>query len=223
MTVEEVAALFRVYMDEPDQTFVSDAQMVIWLTSAYDDFRALVTEMDPQIYSRQQVYSLSNARLLDLATSAPAILGSTAAAGTRLYQLVNIYSIESAAQPNNIVENLQPSLSVTSTYDSRANYTLRGTELVFPEAVTMDIRIDYIPEPNVTWSNAGGAGTTYIDDLNRFHDIIAMLAYLQYAIVDVAPNNELNGQLARRIEQLRTYLEGRAGGIVERVVDVRWM
>ncbi len=54
-------------------------------------------------------------------------------------------------------------------------------------------------------------------------DIIAMLAYLQYAIVDVAPNNELNGQLARRIEQLRTYLEGRAGGIVERVVDVRWM
>ena len=87
----------------------------------------------------------------------------------------------------------------------------------------MDIRIDYIPEPNVTWSNAGGADTTYIDDLNRFHDIIAMLAYLQYAIVDVAPNNELNGQLARRIEQLRTYLEGRAGGIVERVVDVRWM
>ena len=197
MTVEEVAALFRVYMDEPDQTFVSDAQMVIWLTSAYDDFRALVTEMDPQIYSRQQVYSLSNVRLLDLATSAPAILGPTAAAGTRLYQLVNIYSIESPSQPNNIVENLQPSLSVTGTYDSRADYTLRGTELVFPEAVTMDIRIDYIPEPSVTWSNAGGAGTTYIDDLNRFHDIIAMLAYLQYAIVDVAPNNELNGQLAR--------------------------
>ena len=223
MTVEEVASLFRVYMDEPDQTFVSDAQMVIWLTSAYDDFRALVTEMDPQVYTRQQVYSLSNARVLDLATSAPPILGASAAAGQRLYQLVNIYMIESVSQPNNIVENLEPSLSVSSTYDFRANYTLRGTELIFPDDVTMDIRIDYIPEPNVTWSNSGGAGATYIDDLNRFHDIIAMLAYLQYAIVDVAPNNELNGQLARRVQQLRAYLEGRSGGVVERIVDVRWM
>jgi len=220
MTVEEVAALFRVYMDEPDQTFVSDTQMSIWLTSAYDDFRAIVTEMDPQFYTRQQVYSLSEARTLDLATSVPPILGASAAAGQRLYQLVNIYMIESASQPDNIIGNLEPSLSVTSTYDSRSNYTLRGTELVFPEATTMDIRIDYIPEPNINWA---GLGPDYIDDLNRFHDVIALLAYLQYAIVDVAPNNELNGQLARRVSQLRTYLEGRGGGIVERVVDVRWM
>ena len=220
MTVAEVAAMFRVYMDEPDKTFVNDAQLSTWLASAYDDFRSIVTEMDPHIYLRQQVYSLSNARTLDLATSAPAILGSTAAAGTRLYQLVNIYTIESTTQPNNIVASLEPSLSVTSTYDSRSNYTLQGTQLTFPEAVTMDIRIDYIPEPNINWA---GLGADYIDDLNRFHDIIALLAYLQYAIVDVAPNNELNGQLARRIEQLRSYLEGRAGGIVERVVDVRWM
>ncbi|QDP48087.1 MAG: hypothetical protein Unbinned5179contig1001_43 [Prokaryotic dsDNA virus sp.] len=220
MTVAEVAAMFRVYMDEPDKTFVNDAQLSTWLASAYDDFRSIVTEMDPHIYLRQQVYSLSNARTLDLATSAPAILGSTAAAGTRLYQLVNIYTIESTTQPNNIVASLEPSLSVTSTYDSRSNYTLQGTQLTFPEAVTMDIRIDYIPEPNINWA---GLGASYIDDLNRFHDIIALLAYLQYAIVDVAPNNELNGQLARRIEQLRSYLEGRAGGIVERVVDVRWM
>jgi hypothetical protein len=220
MTVAEVAAMFRVYMDEPDKTFVNDAQLSTWLASAYDDFRSIVTEMDPHIYLRQQVYSLSNARTLDLATSAPAILGSTAAAGTRLYQLVNIYTIESTTQPNNIVASLEPSLSVTSTYDSRSNYTLQGTQLTFPEAVTMDIRIDYIPEPNINW---GGLGADYIDDLNRFHDIIALLAYLQYAIVDVAPNNELNGQLARRVEQLRAYLEGRAGGIVERVVDVRWM
>jgi hypothetical protein len=57
--VNEVAAAFRLYMDEPDQTFVNDAQLAIWLERGYDDFRAIVTEMDPHIYSRSQTYSLS--------------------------------------------------------------------------------------------------------------------------------------------------------------------
>ena len=220
MNVNEVATAFRVYIDEPDQTFVNDAQLELWLERAYDDFRAMVTEIDPYVYARQQVYSLSNARTLDLAAVAPPILGSTAAAGARIYQLINIYEIESTALPNNIVNVLSPSVSETSTYEHRSNYTLRGTELVFPAEVTMDIRLDYIPEPNVTWA---GLGAVYIDDLTRFHDIIALVGYLQYAIVDAASNQELNTQLMRRMEQLKSYLESRSGGIVEHVVDVRWM
>ena len=220
MNVGEVATAFRVYIDEPDQTFVNDAQVELWLERAYDDFRAMVTEIDPYVYARQQVYSLSSARTLDLAAAAPPILGSTAAAGARIYQLINIYEIESTALPNNIVNVLGPSISETSTYEQRSNYTLRGTELVFPSEVTMDIRIDYIPEPYVTWA---GLTAAYIAALTRFHDIIALVAYLQYAIVDAASNQELNTQLMRRIEQLRAYLEARSGGVVERVVDVRWM
>ena len=84
----------------------------------------------------------------------------------------------------------------------------------------MFIRIDYIPEPSVNWA---GLGATYIDDLTRFHDIIALVSYLRYAIVDAAANEQLNVLLGRRIEQLRAYLEARSGGVVENVVDVRWM
>jgi len=218
MLVNEVAAAFRLYMDEPDQTFVNDSQLAIWLERGYDDFRAIVTEMDPYIYSRSQTYSLTDARLLDLAAGAAPILGS--AATNRLYQLVNIYQIESLALPDNIIATLKPSASAQSTYDYRSNYTLRGTELLFPAAMTMFIRIDYIPEPNVNWS---GLGATYIDDLTRFHDIIALVACLRYAVVDSASNEQLNALLARRIEQLRAYLEARSGGVVESVVDVRWM
>lgn len=218
MLVNEVAAAFRVYMDEPDKTFVNDAQIELWLARAYDDFRAIVTEIDPFVYSRSQVYSIANARTLDLSTAVPAILG--AAATNRLYQLINIYQIESAALPDNVLGTLEPSVSASSTYSGRASYTLRGTELLFPAEVTMSIRIDYIPEPAVTWA---GLGAVYIDDLTRFHDIIAMLACLQYAIVDAAANPELNTQLSRRLGQLRAYLESRSGGVTESVVDVRWM
>jgi|15BtaG_2_1085339.scaffolds.fasta_scaffold00240_4 hypothetical protein len=218
MLVNEVAAAFRVYMDEPDKTFVNDAQVELWLARAYDDFRAIVTEIDPFVYSRSQVYSIASARTLDLSTSVPAILG--AAATNRLYQLINIYQIESAALPDNVLGTLEPSVSASSTYSGRASYTLRGAELLFPAEVTMSIRIDYIPEPAVTWA---GLGAVYIDDLTRFHDIIAMLACLQYAIVDAAANPELKTQLSRRVEQLRAYLESRSGGVTESVVDVRWM
>jgi hypothetical protein len=219
MLISEVAALFKVYMDEPDQTFVDNALMANWLQRAYDDFRCIVTEVDPYIYTVSQTYNLSAARKLDLDGT---ILGS--AADPRMYQLNNIYEIESTALPDNILRRLDPSAALDSTYDLRANYTLKGTELFFAGEVTMAIRVDFIPEPTVAQVAAWNAlGATYIDDLNRFHDLIALIAYLQYAISDSADNQQLIGLLGRRQQQLRTYLENRSGGIVERVVDVRWM
>lgn len=206
-------------MDEPDQTFVNDAQMALWLERAYDDFRTIVIDIDPTIYSRSQTYSLSNARVLDLNGT---ILGPAAA--NRMYQLMDIYEVDATATPNVVRRRLLPSASAQSTYDFRAGYTLKGTELIFPGEVTMDIRIDYVPEPGVDWLLGVNIGTNiYVDDLGRFHDLIALLAYLQYAIVDAADSPQLIALLGRRQEQLRTYLENRSGGIVERVVDVQWM
>ena len=93
MLISEVAALFKVYMDEPDQTFVDNALMANWLQRAYDDFRCIVTEIDPHVYGVSQTYSLSGVRKLDLDGT---ILGS--AADPRMYQLNNIYEIELHAQ-----------------------------------------------------------------------------------------------------------------------------
>jgi len=221
MLAEEIARDFRVYMDEPDQTFVDAAQLAIWLEKAYDDFRALVTEIDPYVYTRSQTYSLSAVRKLDLAAAAPPILGSTAT--NRLYQLINIYQVESTTLSDNILRRLEPAVALTSTYDLRADYTLKGTELFFTGEMSMDIRVDYIPEPTIVWATAAVGGSVYVDDLNRFHDIIALIAYLQYAIADSADNVQLVAVLGRRQRQLRAYLENRSGGLTEQVTDVEWM
>ena len=221
MLAEEIARDFRVYMDEPDLTFVDAAQLAVWLEKAYDDFRALVTEIDPYVYARSQAYSLSAVRKLDLSAAVPPILGSTAT--NRMYQLTNIYQIESTALPDNILRLLEPN-ALPSTYDLRADYTLKGAEIFFTGEVSMDIRVDYIPESAINWATASVVGANvYVDDLNRFHDIIALLAYLQYAIVDSADNAQLLAVLGRRQKQLRAYLENRSGGLVERVTDVGWM
>lgn len=222
MLAEEIARDFRIYMDEPDKTFVDEPQLAVWLEKAYDDFRALVTEIDPFVYGVSQVYTLSAVRKLDLAGAVTPILG--AAAAVRMYQLVSIYRVESPVLSDNILSALTPGTALQSTYDERADYTLKGTELFFPRETTMDIRVDYIPEPTIPWATAIAVGqNVYVDDLNRFHDIIALIAYLQYAIVDAADNQQLMQLLGRRQQQLRAYLENRSGGITEHVTDVRWM
>ena len=221
MLVEEVAALYRRYMDEPDQTFVDNAQMASFLALAYDDFRSVVIEMDAYVYAASHVATLASARTLDLA---PALLGATAPEATKLYQLVDIYSVESAALTDNVVGRLRPAVNLKSTYDGRTDYALKGSSLFFSTDYTGTIRIDYIPEQNIDWVGGIVVGSNeYIDDLNRFHDLIALIAYLQYAIIDSAQNPELVALLGRRQAQLRVYLEARAGGIIERVADVEYM
>jgi len=221
MIVEEVAALFRRYMDEPDQTFVDDAQVVTWLSLAYDDFRASVIGMAPYIYAQEHVATLSNARTLDLSG---VLFGSAAPASTRLYQLVDIYRVESATDTDNVVARLTPTLNLKAAYDGTAGYALKGAVINFSGQYTGVVRVDYIPEQDVNWTAGVVVGSNeYIDDLNRFHDIIALTAYLQYAVVDSADNPQLLALLGRRQRQLKEYLENRAGGIVEMVVDLEYM
>jgi len=218
--VADVAALFRRYMDEPDQTFVDDAQMAQWLSLAYDDFRAVVIDMAPYVYAQEHVVTLADARILDLTG---VLLGSAAPAATRLYQLVDIYRVNSATDTDNVVRRLVPSLNLKSAYDGRSDYVLKGPVINFASEYSGVFRVDYVPDQDVDWVNGVLGVAVYIDDLNRFHDIIALTAYLQYAIVDSADNAQLLALLNRRERQLREYLENRAGGIVEMVVDLEYM
>jgi acetolactate synthase small subunit len=220
MNVADVAALYRRYMDEPDQTFVDNAQMATFLSLAYDDFRSVVIELDPYVYAASHTVLLDAARTFDLSGI---LLGSAAPAATRLHQLVDIYDVESVANSNTVRRRLVPAMNLKSTYDGRTDYTLKGATLFFPGEYSGTIRIDYIPEQNVDWAAGVGGAVEYIDDLNRFHDLIALTAYLQYAIIDSAEQSPLVQLLVRRQTQLRAYLEGRSGGIIEHVADVEYV
>jgi hypothetical protein len=223
MMVAEVAALARQYIDEPDQTAVDDTVLATWLERAYDEFRAVVIDLDAYIYARSIVVALSSAKTLDLSTITAPIAGSAAAAGSRLYQLVDIYELNDATDQDSVIARLEPSLNLTSVYGFRKNYNLKGTTLFFPTEYTMPIRIDYIPEPNISWAAGVGGAAVYIDELGRFHDLIALMACSQYAVLDSANSEQIQQLLMTRKAQLMTYLEGRSGGMVEMVVDVGWM
>lgn len=215
MLVEEVAALFRRYMDEPDQTFVDDAQMAVWLRLAYEDFRTIVSSVDPYIYVGFTGFTLASARSQSLAT----ILGTGAPAGGQMYQLLDVWWQD--VTTGELLRRLKPGGTREELVDCRCDYVLVAQSLEFNRQMTGNIRVNYILEQNVDWSGGIAAGSNkHIDELRSFHDLIALIAYLQYAIVDSAENPQLLALFTRRQAQLRQYLENRSGGLVEYVSDV---
>ena len=216
MLAREVADLLRTYLDEPDQTVVDDTYLASILERAYDDFRQIVVEIDPYVYATRVTQTLSNVKEHSLNG---VILGASPLY-PKMYQLVDIFEV-SPSDATDVRYRFVPSLEANPR--AMAEYSLVGTELVFFLKQTGTIRIDYIPVQRINWTTSIGAGLDVaIDDLDAFHDLIALIAYLQYAILDAADNPQLLRLMQRRQQQLKDYLSNRSGGIVETVATSDW-
>jgi hypothetical protein len=213
---------FRTYIDEPDQTFVSNALVEKMLQVGYNEFRNKVITYDPNIYARSVAYTMSDSSQLDLKSATPSglagpIVGSLAVtAGERLDMLLNVYRVDAATgTPSIIYDSVQSLPAVMSTPGS---YFFTDGILMFSGRVTADISLAYVPDSNVSWDPS--APSAYVDDLGLFHDIIALYAYKQYSIADGAENLPLIRQLQAREQALEEYLTHRNVGSSNYVNDV---
>jgi len=205
VTPAETATMFRSYMDEADSTFVTDDQVNLYLKQAYNDFRLAVCNVDPYIFATEHVFTGTGPRIdLTVASGNPAVTlcGPTATAGQKLERILRVARINDTA--NNIVLRYlcaAPS-EKTIPFDG---YVLNNTTLILGGSYTQAFRIEYVPFHNVTFVGAGLS--TYLDELDGFHDMIPLYAYLRYAVRDAADLPQVNSELARKIRDLETYLE----------------
>jgi hypothetical protein len=207
MNVAEVKALFRAYCDEPDETFLSDANVVSYLQRGYDEFRRRITSLSPYAFAIDVDVTISGT-VYDLAapTNPVILLGASVPVGVqRLVDLVAIRSKNSSVPFQGF--QYKGGASVKAILNSYQSYALVGTKLVFSENVDNTLVITYVPESNINWTTG-----TFIDDMTQFHDMIALFAVQQYQIRDAAFNQPLMVQLKQRIADLDGY-------IVDRNVD----
>lgn len=218
MTPAELSARFRLYIDEPDQTFVSDANVESFMDEGYREFRNLVCDIDPQIYDVSQAITLASATEFDLATGSPSFLGvtPTATAG----RLVRINAFNRVNGSGEVLERFQGVSSARSTDVTGSSYALVGTKLVFSRTLTGTYNLHYVPEASITWT--GGGASAYVDDLVIFHDLIPLLAYRQYAIIDGAESEPILRQTGIRLEQFKEYLQARSADGCDYVDLVAW-
>lgn len=214
-----ISGTLRTYIDEPDQTFVDDALLIRFLQIGYQEFRNTAIMFDPNIYAKTASYVLNNATQLDLTTAVPTgfagpVLGATAAPGEQLEMFVTLYRQNAqGAAPTLVYQSVQSMEALQSTASS---YLLSDGVLSFAYQITATVNLVYVPSSNVIWGAAAG----YIDDLTLFHDLIALYAYKQYAIMDAAQNQVLMYQIEKREREFKDYLNTRSVGGANYVQDV---
>ena len=204
MKPSELRSYFRALADEPDETFLTTADVDLYLTIGYDQFRQAVLAIDPYIYATTVDLSVSNTREIDLTSSSTVLLGNSAAPGARLMQLVAVEAINTDGETTYIFKMVGSTQALNNT---RFAVLWRGQKLLFGADVTETLRITYLPEQNVTWSNT----TNQLDDLTMFHDIVGLFAYKQYAMRDGVDNPIVQEQLLKmRMAALTDYITARS-------------
>ena len=217
MLVSEIKGLFRAYCDEPDETFLSDANVQSYLKQGYAEFRRKVTALDPYTYAIEVEIAVTGDRYdLADATNPVTILGaSVPATQRRMVDLVNIRTKTTESSFQGFQYKGAAGLkSLPNTYQT---YTLMGTILAFSENIDTTITLTYVPEQDTDW-----AAGTFIDDMAQFHDMIALYAFMQYQIRDMSVNKPLMMQLAKREQELAGYIVDRnvdASHYIQRTMD----
>jgi hypothetical protein len=201
--VAGVSSLFRSYCDEPDTTFLTDANVAQYLELGYNEFRDLITGISPQTYALGITIAPTGTSY-NLATGAVAVLGA-APTTTRMVTLLSIKTRGADDDPDNTIWQGLPSRRALQT--ASRGFCLEGTTLYFSAKPTGSLILYYIPESTVDWTNT--AGNEWIDDLVQFHDLIALLAYKQYAVRDGAVNKPLEVQMNQRMIDLLSNIARR--------------
>jgi len=206
-TVDQVINTFRTYIDEPDQTFVPDSLVENMLNLAYIEFRRKVTNIDPNIYARTIDVAAPGSVQVDLSALPAPILGSTAAVQDRLVSLLSVYIVDQTNNLPSLVFNSVQSLEALQSTGDAVFFT--NNILMFNYVIQRPLRIAYVPGHNVSFQAGQLPPANFIDDLDAFHDMIALYAYKQYAIADAATSEQIVGQLRIREGELVDYLSNR--------------
>mgnify|MGYP003649643212 FL=1 len=220
MTPAQVAAKFRQYIDEPDQTFVSDKDAEVYLSDGYREFRNMVCDINPMVYNTTEPMTFSSERTHDLSVataSAKSVLGATPTAD----RMIRLNAIRRVDSDGNVIQRLEAVSNPQSLDVVPGSYYLANTILRFSSSITGDYEVDYVPEAAIVWT--GVAPTAFLDDLTSFHDLVALLAYRQYAIIDGAESEPVLRQAATRMREFLEYLQARAFDGYDYVQPVSWL
>jgi len=206
MFVDEVAALFRLYVDESDDTFLNAANVTTLLKLAANDRIKLIGMYDNTVFREVVDIVLSNVTEYDFAltTNPVRLLGKPVAGltGPRLDRLIEIVTKQVNVQPFAYC----PWTGVKSLHElTQGNwntYLFAGTKLFFPYTQAATITVVYRPMSSVDWSKQTAGDNERIDDLEQTHELIALLAAQRYFILDSAKQEPINDAIAKMTADL---------------------
>lgn len=224
MYVTDVRALFDVFVDEPDTTFLTVAQRRTALASAYEKFRSQVMACEERAYATEVDIAITGTNEYDLggATSAVRLLGPTPTVTERLIKLHRVGLLDTQS-PARIRVYLPAARDLSDfAYDEDfgdtaynvPSYTFINSKLLLSHNITASLRLFYTAASAVDWTLDASGDTEYIDDFERFHNLIALYAARDYYTTrDAMVHQRLQQQI--EIEETEMRRELGSGRFVE--------
>ena len=213
MTTYELKQLFRSYADEPDSSFLSDADIELYLKMGYNRFRAMVNSVDEMRYATQTDVSISGSKSITLSAS-----------GIDPETILSVAVLDGDSMPSLELMPVSRPAELFSVDRGRqvVRYHHIDGKLNFSGELSSTIRITYIPKSNIAWST--GSPGAAVDSLDMYHDLIVLLAYSNYSIRDGDPNQILMMQLQERKMEFQSFLmEGAVREQATVIDDPDWL
>lgn len=222
MYVHEIADYARAIADDPDQVMLSQARLATFLKIAYKRFRGLVPS---EVYEvRQGPVTATGQVNIDLNN----VIFGTAPTATRAQkitrvQLVNATTgvLEQLLQPRSSMESLGQNGAGSNFWNGGPSWWLDGRVLRFSGPVTGTLEVWYLPDETVNWTAGVVSGSNvYVDDLDRWHDIIALMAIGDsYSMADGAMQAAIKQTSSERITEMREFFAESRSGKASRYVQ----
>lgn len=210
MYVEEAAALFRTWVDERDETFLTPANVATFLKLAYSELRNKWSQVDTGAFETIVDFQVTNARVYDFADPASPVrlLGNPAGGltGPRLQRICEIVQPAPGAWPYDPVTWVGVQ-NLTQLSQTTAVYMFSGTKLYFAQDINYLFRMRYIGEPTgPDWTKQAVGDNEIIDDNEQWHDLIPLLAAQRYSVADQGTNQQLQAMLATRLQEFQHFI-----------------
>jgi len=200
--VSQVADYFRKIIDESDSTFIDDADVATFLEIGENEYRQLLSEIDPQLFAISHTVTVADTDEIDLNN----ILLGTTPTQTRMSSIVRVTTLDANGEVSQILDPVYSYEALVAPAGWPIKWMLQARTITTSANINGDVKITYIPLSTVTWSVLG-APTEYIDDLIPWHDIISLFAARQYFQADGAINVAIENQLVSRKGQLVNFIE----------------
>jgi len=230
----EIADLFRIYCDEPDQSFLTDAMVAQFCKLGYDEFLQIGAEYNPGLMAGTlnldfigQSAALGNPATIYMLNQVvlgfPNPLGATPtdAAGNpmpRINKLVSLLEVGNA--PGQLIAKWSPVTEINEMVSGGNQYMYTSGLIILSAPATNNFILLYSSTQDIglnpvgpifepTWANvltAPGQILSMSEGAIMYHDLIPLLAYGHYAIINDAPNENVLRRLAIRKEEYILHL-----------------
>ena len=212
MNIADIATYFRNIADEPDKTFLTDAELSVLLEAAWKQYMAIIHEADEEAFTGILNVTMTGTTV-DLTVAPYNLLSNTIAfnGSGKMVRLQSVIKRDSTSGVPSFVYQAAHSLDEWAQ-SSDSLYILSNKTLSFNRSLAGDdITLVYTYLPTIDWtkidSTAVGYTVQYPDEFDFYHDIIALLTYKQYAIKDATQNIPMLQHLSERIAEMKGFFQ----------------